>query len=165
MKLNLTQVSEGLKSSLTPLCQQQIIHHGQVQSVYHQGDKRNRLQTLTEPIQIVGIESKADTQLAWLAESMQPVTKAKTYGTGGRDQYTATLTLLVLSRKSETLQALLTALAGPYDVQVTNVDLNTLRVIREGWLMEVGQEKNYDPSLYAWAVRCQFAQVQLMSVC
>jgi hypothetical protein len=163
MKLNLSDVSERLVTALDRNCQVGT-YHGQVQAVYAQGDKRNRLMSLTEPVKLVGIESKAQTQMAWLIDTLQPV-EGRSYGTGGGRLFTATASLLVLSRQSDTLGVVLDALAGPYDVTVTQVDANTLRVLREGWLVDVGQDKNYDPALLAWAVRCRINNVQLMKDC
>ena len=174
MKLDLFDVSERLESALDKNCQQ-LTNHGQVMAVYAQGDKRNRLMNLGElgvatpgtapAAKLLGIESKAVTQLAWLLETLVPVDQARTYGTGGRGRYAATVTLLILSRQADTLGIVLETLSGPYDVQVTNVDANTLRVLREGWLVEAGQDKNYDPALMAWAVRCRINNVQLVKGC
>ncbi|MPR36637.1 hypothetical protein [Salmonirosea aquatica] len=164
MKLNLSEVSERLLAALANACQSDVVYHGQAQAVYHQGDGRNRLMTLSDPIKMVGIEGKAQTQLAWLAETLVGV-EGRSYGTGGTNLFTATVSLLVLSRQSDTLGVLLQVLSGSYDVQVTGVDMNTLRVIREGWLVDVGKDKNYDPALLAWNIRCRINNVQLVKDC
>ena len=161
--MNLTQVSEALLAELTKNCLT-AVYHGQVQQVHHQADKRSRLMTLTEPIRIVGIESAAQAQLAWVVDSFEPAGQNRTYGTGGQGLYTATAFLLVMSKKANTVGVLLDTLRTTYDVQVERVDANTLRVLREQWLVDV-TDKNYDPALLAWAVRCRIGRLELMGGC
>ena len=152
MKIDTTPLDTTLRTGLLSRVElARIRSYGQVRRAYVQRDKRVRLVTTEQPLQVVA--PSTDYACQW---AVQPQTKA--YGTRSRGFYDAQFHLLLCSEEPELMEAVLGKLTE-LDCVVRQINADTLQVLRSGWELAVGSEKNYPPEWWAWQFRGELKNV------
>ena len=133
--------------------------HGVAMPVYDQQAKSERLVLLMEEKQPrLILNNKSFWQSAHLVAGGYPAISTD-FGTFKSHSYDVSMQLICCCKRASGLAHALSVLENTSNIRIERFENNTLDVLKNHWRQPANDEKNYDPSWWAMAIRYQIIGV------